>query len=46
MQYPVVKDRVHAGQMLANLDRLKSLSAEGPVYVLGLPRGGVPLAFE
>lgn len=37
------RDRVDAGRQLA--DRLEHLRAE-PVVVLGLPRGGVPVAFE
>ncbi|RLU79957.1 phosphoribosyltransferase [Streptomyces griseocarneus] len=37
------RDRVDAGRRLA--DRLEHLRAE-PVVVLGLPRGGVPVAYE
>ena len=36
-------DRAHAGRLLA--ERLRHLSAED-VLVLGLPRGGVPVAYE
>ena len=39
----VFKDRVDAGRRLAS--RLEHLHSE-PVVVLGLPRGGVPVAFE
>lgn len=37
------RDRVHAGQQLAAV--LEPLRAEKPI-VLGLPRGGVPVAAE
>lgn len=37
------RDRKHAGQQLA--DRLQPLASEHPV-ILGLPRGGVPVAAE
>jgi len=38
------RDRVEAGQLLAEL--LKERLADDDVVVLGLPRGGVPVAFE
>lgn len=37
-------DRAHAGRVLAS--RLSHLAAEKGLLVLGLPRGGVPVAFE
>ena len=39
----IFKDRVAAGEILAN--KLSKYAAENPL-VLGLPRGGVPVAFE
>lgn len=39
----IFKDRVDAGEILAN--KLSKYAAENPL-VLGLPRGGVPVAFE
>jgi putative phosphoribosyl transferase len=38
------KDRRHAGRMLA--DQLESAAAQPDLLVLGLPRGGVPVAAE
>jgi putative phosphoribosyl transferase len=38
------RDRLHAGQLLA--ERLMSYAARHDVLVLGLPRGGVPVAAE
>jgi putative phosphoribosyl transferase len=38
------RDRRHAGQVLA--ERLHSYRGRGDLLVLGLPRGGVPVAFE
>ncbi len=40
----VFRDRQDAGRQLAQ--RLSSESLEGEVIVLGLPRGGVPVAYE
>ena len=39
----IFRDRVDAGEILAN--KLSKYAAENPL-VLGLPRGGVPVAFE
>jgi predicted phosphoribosyltransferase len=44
MTPPVFSDRVHAGQLLA--DALMKYANRDDVIVLGLPRGGVPLAYE
>lgn len=41
MRFP---DRTHAGQMLA--ERLQQYASRDDVLVLGIPRGGVPVAFE
>ena len=38
------RDRAHAGQLLAG--ELQEYAGRGDVVVLGLPRGGVPVAFE
>ena len=46
MIYNILKDRVQAGQMLAIHPRVQQLASEGPVIVLGLPRGGVPVAYQ
>jgi len=40
----IFKDRVHAGQLLAQA--LMKYADRDDVIVLGLPRGGVPVAFE
>lgn len=40
----VFTNRAEAGQMLAN--RLKEYAGRNDVIVLGIPRGGVPVAFE
>jgi predicted phosphoribosyltransferase len=37
-------DRADAGRQLA--DRVRRLSLTGPLLILGLPRGGVPVAYE
>jgi putative phosphoribosyl transferase len=42
--HPLFRDRAHAGQVLAK--RLKRIAAPSQPLVLGLPRGGVPIAFE
>ena len=39
----VYRDRTHAGEVLAS--HLTADAAPGPVTVLALPRGGVPVAF-
>ncbi len=45
MSYPFrFKDRQHAGRLLA--ERLLKVHVKQPVIVLGLPRGGVPVAAE
>jgi len=41
---PVFRDRRHAGQILA--ERLARYRDRDDVLVLGLPRGGVPVAYE
>src|SRR5258707_14101313 len=38
------RDRADAGQLLA--ERLRGYAGRDDVVVLGLPRGGVPVAFE
>jgi erythromycin esterase-like protein/predicted phosphoribosyltransferase len=38
------RDRTHAGQLLA--ERLRDYAGRDDVVVLGLPRGGVPVAYE
>ena len=38
------RDRAHAGRVLA--ERLRSYASREDLLVLGLPRGGVPVAFE
>jgi erythromycin esterase-like protein/predicted phosphoribosyltransferase len=38
------RDRAHAGRLLA--DRLRAYAGRDDVVVLGLPRGGVPVAYE
>ena len=38
------RDRSHAGRLLA--ERLTQYANRSDVNVLGLPRGGVPVAFE
>lgn len=44
MNEMIFRDRVHAGRLLA--DALSHYADRGNVIVLGLPRGGVPVAFE
>ena len=44
MSIGIFKDRVHAGQLLA--EELAKYSGRDDVIVLGLPRGGVPVAYE
>jgi putative phosphoribosyl transferase len=45
MNAPIIfRDRVHAGQLLA--DALLKYAGTKNLIVLGLPRGGVPVAFE
>lgn len=41
---PIFRDRAEAGRVLA--DRLKKFAGHGPILVLALPRGGVPVGFE
>jgi predicted phosphoribosyltransferase len=38
------RDRYHAGELLA--DKLSAYAGRGDVVVLGLPRGGLPVAYE
>jgi putative phosphoribosyl transferase len=40
----IFRDRIEAGQLLAR--ELRRYANEANVIVLGLPRGGVPVAFE
>jgi putative phosphoribosyl transferase len=42
--YARFRDRVQAGQLLA--ERLKPYANRADVLILGLPRGGVPVAYE
>lgn len=44
MSIGIFKDRVHAGQLLA--EELAKYTGRDDVIVLGLPRGGVPVAYE
>lgn len=44
MTPPVFRDRVQAGQMLA--EALMNYANRNDVIVLGLPRGGVPVAYQ
>jgi putative phosphoribosyl transferase len=44
MSVTVFKDRVHAGQLLAQA--LMKYAGREDVIVLGLPRGGVPVAYQ
>lgn len=44
MQHPLYRNRHQAGRLLA--ERLKQYAGKRSVLVLGLPRGGVPVAFE
>jgi putative phosphoribosyl transferase len=44
MKEMVFRDRVHAGRLLA--EGLAKYAGRDDVIVLGLPRGGVPVAFE
>jgi len=41
---PFFSDRAHAGRMLAG--RLATYANRPDVTVLGLPRGGIPVAYE
>ena len=44
MQHPLYRNRHQAGRLLA--ERLKQYAGKANVLVLGLPRGGVPVAVE
>ena len=44
MATPIYRNRQHAGRALAI--RLRAYAGRADVHVLGLPRGGVPVAFE
>ncbi len=44
MRTTIFKDRTHAGQLLA--EALAKYAGRDDVIVLGLPRGGVPVAYE
>lgn len=44
MNQLIFSDRVHAGQLLAGA--LRKYADRSDVMVLGLPRGGVPVAYE
>ena len=44
MAHPIFSDRTHAGRLLASEVVGRHLTP--PVLVLGLPRGGVPVAYE
>lgn len=44
MNVSLFTDRFHAGQLLA--DRLAKYSQDPSIIVLGLPRGGVPVAYQ
>ena len=44
MKLTVFKDRIHAGQELA--EALVKYAGRNDAIVLGLPRGGVPVAYE
>ncbi len=44
MEHTVFRDRSEAGRLLAT--KLSAYTGRPDVIVLGLPRGGVPVAFE